>query len=148
LEQIFGLKRALLTLRRIIGPQREVLNKLGRGDYPVIPAGYNVFFRDVYDHLVRMYDISESLRDLVGGALDTYLSVINNRMNEVMKTLTVITTMFMPVSFLAGFFGMNFFQPSFRIAAWTSHGAFVALMAIMLLLPVGMFLWMRKRAWM
>ena len=148
LEQIFGLKRALLTLRRIIGPQREVLNKLGRGDYAVIPAGNNVFFRDVYDHLVRMYDISESLRDLVGGALDTYLSVINNRMNEVMKTLTVITTMFMPLSFLVGFFGMNFFQPVFRLDTWTSGGAFVALMAIMLLLPVGMYLWMRKRAWM
>jgi magnesium transporter len=148
LEQIFGLKRALLTLRRIIGPQREVLNKLGRGDYAVIPAGYNVFFRDVYDHLVRMYDISESLRDLVGGALDTYLSVINNRMNEVMKTLTVITTMFMPLSFLVGFFGMNFFQPVFRLNAWTSRGAFAVLMAVMLSLPVGMFLWMRKRAWM
>ncbi|MBN2392030.1 MAG: magnesium/cobalt transporter CorA [Anaerolineae bacterium] len=148
LEQIFGLKRALLTLRRIIGPQREVLNKLGRGDYAVIPAGNNVFFRDVYDHLVRMYDISESLRDLVGGALDTYLSVINNRMNEVMKTLTVITTMFMPLSFLVGFFGMNFFQPVFRLNTWTSQGAFVALMAMMLFLPVGMFLWMRKRAWM
>jgi len=148
LEQIFGLKRALLTLRRIIGPQREVLNKLGRGDYAVIPAEYGVFFRDVYDHLVRLYDISESLRDLVGGALDTYLSVVSNRMNEVMKTLTVITTMFMPVSFLAGFFGMNFFQPVFRLDAWTSRGAFVALMAIMLLLPIGMYLWMRKRAWM
>jgi len=148
LEQIFGLKRALLTLRRIIGPQREVLNKLGRGDYTVIPAEYGVFFRDVYDHLVRLYDISESLRDLVGGALDTYLSVINNRMNEVMKTLTVITTMFMPISFLAGFFGMNFFQPTFRFDAWTSQAAFIALMALILILPVGMFLWMRKRAWM
>ncbi|MEJ5310336.1 MAG: magnesium/cobalt transporter CorA [Anaerolineae bacterium] len=148
LEQIFGLKRALLTLRRIIGPQREVLNKLGRGDYAVIPTGYNVFFRDVYDHLVRLYDIGESLRDLVGGALDTYLSVVSNRMNEVMKTLTVITTMFMPISFLAGFFGMNFFQPTFPFDAWTSQSAFIALMALMLLLPVGMFLWMRKRAWM
>lgn len=148
LEQIFGLKRALLTLRRIIGPQREVLNKLGRGDYAVIPAEYSVFFRDVYDHLVRLYDISESLRDLVGGALDTYLSVINNRMNEVMKTLTVITTMFMPISFLASFFGMNFFQPFFALNAWTGRGAFMALLAVMLLLPVGMFLWMRKRAWM
>ena len=148
LEQIFGLKRTLLTLRRIIGPQREVLNKLGRGDYAVIPTEYGVFFRDVYDHLVRLYDISESLRDLVGGALDTYLSVINNRMNEVMKTLTVITTMFMPISFLAGFFGMNFFQPVFRLDTWTSPGALAALIAAMLLLPVGMFLWMRKRAWM
>jgi magnesium transporter len=148
LEQIFGLKRALLTLRRIIAPQREVLNKLARGDYAVIPSGYGIFFRDVYDHLVRLYDIVDSLRDLVSGALDTYLSVVSNRMNEVMKTLTVITTMFMPLSFLVGFFGINFFQPVFRLDTWTSHGAFVALMALMLILPVGMFLWMRKRAWM
>ena len=113
-----------------------MLNKLGRGDYAVIPDGYGVFFRDVYDHLVRLYDISESLRDLVGGALDTYLSVVSNRMNEVMKTLTVITTMFMPISFLAGFFGMNFFQPTF-VRRLTSQGAFIALMALMLLLPGG-----------
>lgn len=148
LEQIFGLKRALLTLRRIIGPQREVLNKLGRGDYAVIPAGYGVFFRDVYDHLVRLYDISESLRDLVGGALDTYLSVVSNRMNEVMKTLTVITTMFMPISFLAGFFGMNFFQPVFALNAWTGRAAFVALLLVMALLPMSMYWWMRRRSWM
>ncbi|HOT90072.1 MAG TPA: magnesium/cobalt transporter CorA [Anaerolineae bacterium] len=148
LEQIFGLKRALLTLRRIIGPQREVLNKLGRGDYAVIPPDYSVFFRDVYDHLVRLYDISESLRDLVGGALDTYLSVVSNRMNEVMKTLTVITTMFMPISFIAGFFGMNFFQPALTLDNWTGRGAFVAMLALMFLVPVGMYIWMRKRAWM
>ncbi len=148
LQQIFGLKRTLLTLRRIIGPQREVLNKLGRGDYAVIPPGYGVFFRDVYDHLVRLYDIVDSLRDLVGGALDTYLSVINNRLNEVMRTLTVITTMFMPISFLASFFGMNFFQPFFALHVWTGRAAFVGLLVLMLILPVSMYLWMRKRAWM
>ncbi|MGC9395880.1 MAG: magnesium/cobalt transporter CorA [Anaerolineae bacterium] len=148
LEQIFGLKRALLTLRRIIAPQREVLNKLARGEYAVIPSDCGIFFRDVYDHLVRLYDIVDSLRDLVGGALDTYLSVINNRMNEVMKTLTVITTMFMPVSFLAGFFGMNFFQPVLTLNTWTGRGAFVGILALILLLPTSMYLWMRKRAWM
>ena len=121
LEQIFALKRALLHLRRIIAPQREVLNKLARGDYAVIDAEDRVFFRDVYDHLVRLYDIAESLRDLVGSALDTYLSVVNNRMNEVMKTLTVITTLFMPISFLVGFFGMNFFQVTIPLAAWTGR---------------------------
>lgn len=145
LEQIFGLKRALLTLRRIIAPQREVLNKLGRGDYAVIPAAYSVFFRDVYDHLVRLYDIVDSLRDLVGGTLDTYLSVVSNRMNGVMKTLTMITTVFMPISFLAGFFGMNFFQPFVALPAWTGRTAFVALLLLMVLLPGGMYLWMRKR---
>jgi len=148
LENIFALKRALLHLRRILMPQREVLNKLARGDYTVIEPADRVFFRDVYDHLVRLYDITEGLRDLVGGALDTYLSVVNNRMNEVMKTLTVITTLFMPVSFLVGFFGTNFFQPVAPLDAWTSHPAFVLMMAAMILVPVGMYLWMRKRAWM
>ncbi|MGD2207111.1 MAG: magnesium/cobalt transporter CorA [Anaerolineae bacterium] len=148
LEEIFALKRALLHLRRIIAPQREVLNKLARGDYAVIDAQDRMFFRDVYDHLVRLYDIGESLRDLVGGALDTYLSVVNNRMNDVMKTLTVITTLFMPVSFLAGFFGMNFFQATLPLEAWTGRVAFGFMVAAMILLPLGMLLWMRRRAWM
>jgi magnesium transporter len=148
LERIFTLKRALLRLRRIVAPQREVLNKLGRGDFAVVALEDRVYFRDVYDHLVRLYDIGESLRDLVGSALDTYLSVVNNRMNEVMKTLTVITTLFMPISFMAGFFGMNFFQPGATLEVWTSTPAFVAVVLITVLLPAGMFVWMRSRAWM
>jgi magnesium transporter len=148
LARIFALKRALLHLRRIIAPQREVLNKLARGDYGVIDEGNRVFFRDVYDHFVRLYDITEGLRDLVGGALDTYLSVVSNRMNEVMKTLTVITTLFMPVSFLVGFFGTNFFQPVAPLTAWTDWPAFVLMLLAMVVVPAGMFLWMRKRAWM
>ena len=147
LEQIFTLKRALLRLRRIIAPQREVLNKLARGDYAVIDVQDRVFFRDVYDHLVRLYDIAESLRDLVGSALDTYLSVVNNRMNEVMKILTVITTLFMPLSFLTGFFGMNFFQPVTPLVAWTDRLTFGLILAAMGLIPVGMYVWMRRRAW-
>ncbi len=147
LEQIFTLKRALLRLRRIIAPQREVLNKLARGDYAAIAVQDRVFFRDVYDHFVRLYDIAESLRDLVGSALDTYLSVVNNRMNEVMKILTVITTLFMPLSFMTGFFGMNFFQPVTPLAAWTDRLAFGLVLAAMGLIPVGMYVWMRRRAW-
>lgn len=148
LEEIFTLKRTLVTLRRIIAPQREVLNRMARGDYAVIPREHSIFFRDVYDHFVRLYDIIDSLRDLVSGALDSYLSVVSNRMNEVMKTLTVITTLFMPISFLAGFFGMNFFEPTFPFPAWTSSPVFAAVMLLMALSPVGMFLWMRRRAWM
>ncbi len=148
LERIFQLKRAVLHLRRIISPQREVLNKLARDDYPVIDSRDRVYFRDVYDHLVRLYDIVESLRDLVGGALDTYLSVINNRMNEIMRTLTVITTLFMPISFVAGFFGMNFFQPVTPLNVWTDRPAFMLALAIVLLAPVGMYLWIRRRGWM
>jgi magnesium transporter len=149
LETIFRLKRSVLHLRRILGPQREALNKLARDDYPVIDEGDRVYFRDVYDHLVRMHDITESLRDLVSGTLDSYLSVINNRMNEVMKTLTIITTLFMPISFLTGFFGMNFFQPvEPSLASWTNSLAFGVAMVLMLSVPIGMFAWMIRRGWM
>lgn len=147
LEQIFTLKRTLLYLRRIIAPQREVLNKLARGDYAVVAANDRMFFRDVYDHLVRLYDIAESLRDLVTGALETYLSVVSNRMNDVMKTLTIITTLFMPLSFVVGFFGMNFFQASAGLEAWTSRLIFWLALTGILLIPVGMYLWMRRKAW-
>ena len=147
-QHIFTLKRAVLHLRRILAPQREVFNKLARGDYEVVDAGCRMFFRDVYDHLVRLFDITESLRDLIGGALDTYLSVVNNRMNEVMKTLTVITTLFMPISFLASFFGMNFFQPAIPLTAWTDRPAFIVMLVLTALVPFGMLLWMRRRAWM
>jgi magnesium transporter len=149
LENIFQLKRAVLHLRRIVGPQREVLNKLARDDYQVIDPRDRVYFRDVYDHLVRLYDITESIRDLVGGALDTYLSVINNRMNDIVKTLTVITTLFMPIGFLASFFGMNFFQPvSDSLKPWTSSPVFMIVMLVTILAPAGMFLWIRRRGWM
>ena len=148
LEHLFKLKRALIRLRRIIGPQREVLNKLARDSYSVIDAKDRVYFRDVYDHLVRLYDIVDSTRDLVAGALDTYLSVVNNKMNDVMKTLTVITTLFMPLSFVVGFFGMNFFQPVTPLDIWTGEPAFVATLAVMLMVPVVMFVWMRRRGWM
>lgn len=148
LEQIFTLKRSLLHLRRILMPQREVFNKLARGDDHVIDKQERVFFRDIYDHMVRLYDISESLRDLISGALETYLSVINNRMNDVMKTLTIITTLFMPISFLTGFFGMNFFSADPPFAGWTSQPMLVILLCILVLLPVGMFIWMRSRRWM
>jgi len=147
LERLFTLKRALLRLRRIIAPQREVLNKLARGDYAAIEPESRVFFRDVYDHLVRQYDIAESLRDLVSNALDTYLSVVSNRMNDVMKILTIITTLFMPLSFLSGFFGMNFFQPVTPLTVWTDRLVFGLTLATMVIMPIGMYLWMRRQAW-
>jgi magnesium transporter len=148
LERLFALKRALLHQRRILTPQREVLNKLARDDYAVIDADSRIFFRDVYDHMVRLHDINESMRDLVGGALDTYLSVINNRMNDIMKTLTIITTMFMPLSFVTGFFGMNFFAPPGREPLFAGRVLFFAMVVMMIVIPAIMFGWMRKRAWM
>jgi magnesium transporter len=147
LAQIFKLKRVAIDLRRIISPMREVLNKLARDDYPMIDARDRVYFRDVYDHLVRLYDINEGLRDLIGGTLDTYLSVINNNMNDVMKRLTAITTLFMPISFLAGFFGMNFFQPAVPLNIWTGLPAFVLTLVVMLVTPTLILIWMRRNKW-
>ena len=148
LAMIFAAKRAVLHLRRIIGPQREVMNKLARDDFRVINSQARVYFRDVYDHLVRLYDISESIRDLVGGTLDSYLSVINNRMNEIMKTLTVITVLFMPLSFITSFFGMNFFIPNAPVTSWVNRPVFILALMALVLLPVGMFYWIRRRGWM
>ena len=149
LERILRMKHGLHHMRRIIGPQREVLNKLARGDYPAIDPPDRMFFRDVYDHLVRLYDINESMRDLVSDTLSTYLSVVNNRMNGIMKTLTAITTLFMPISFVASFFGMNYFQPAERsLLGWTSLPPFVLTILAMILLPTAMFLWVRRRGWM
>jgi magnesium transporter len=148
LEQIFSIKRSILYLRRILSHQREVLNKLARDEYQVIDAGDRIYFRDVYDHMVRLYDITEGVRDLISGALDTYLSVINNRMNEIMKTLTIITTLFMPLAFITGFFGMNFFQPVNPLDVWTGRPAFWITMLVIVVTPYFMFRWMRRRRWM
>lgn len=147
LERLFALKRLLQAMRRILLPQREVMNKLARDDYKVVDPRDRIFFRDIYDHLVRLHDLNESLRDLVSGALDSYLSVVNNRMNDIMKTLTIITTLFMPITFITGFFGMNFFEPVANLVGWTSAQVFRVTLGIMLLFPAGMFFWMRSRTW-
>jgi len=147
LEHIFVLKRAILNLRRVLAPQREVLNRLARDDYTVIDPRDRVYFRDVYDHLVRLYDINESMRDQVSGAVDTYLSVINNRMNDIMKTLTIITALFAPITFVTGFYGMNFFAPTLPLADWTDVLPFALVLGVVGLLPLGMWLWIRRRGW-
>jgi magnesium transporter len=148
LEKVFKTKRSVINLRRNLAPQREVLNKLARDELSVIDERDRIYFRDVYDHMVRLYEITESARDLVSGTMDTYLSVTNNRMNEIMKTLTVITTLFMPISFVASFFGMNFFQPSTPLDIWTGLPAFWITLLMVILTPIGMISWMRRRRWM
>jgi magnesium transporter len=145
LQQVLRMKRALMHLRRILAPQREVLNRMARDEYAAIPKASRVYFRDVYDHLVRLHDIVEGMRDLASGALDTYLSVINNRMNEVMKTLTLITVLFMPLGALTGFFGMNFFAPSLPFPGWTGRIAFGVLCGLLGVVPLLMYLWLRHR---
>ncbi len=142
LNTIFSVKRAVLHMRRIISPQREVLNRLARDDYTMIDPKDRIYFRDVYDHLVRLADINESVRDLISGTLDTYLSVTSNRINLVMKVLTIFTALFMPISFLAGFFGMNFTGLPFDspYLLWGAIGA-------MVVTPIALLLWFRQRGW-
>ena len=147
LEELFTLKRNVLKLQRIVMPQRDVLQKLSRNKYGVIDDSERMYFRDVYDHLQRLYDLLDELVILVGSALDTYLSVVNNRMNDVMKTLTVITALFMPLAFISGFFGMNFFQSAADFSVWTSRVAFAVAMIVMLLIPALMYWWMRHKTW-
>jgi magnesium transporter len=143
LNQIFSLKRALLQLRRTLLPQREVFNKLARGDFELIQDHDRVYFRDVYDHLVRLQEINESLRDLVGGALDIYMSVINNRMNEIMKVLTIIATTFIPLSFFTGIYGMNFiYMPELQLR-W---GYFI-LLAFLGMIFIGMLIFFKRKKW-
>jgi magnesium transporter len=146
--RILQIKRAILRLRRILSPQREVVSKLARDAYEVVDPDNRVYFRDVYDHFVRLADLNESVRDLVTSALDSYLSVVANRTNEVMKVLTVVTTLFMPLTFVTGFFGMNFFGavlevPEARLG-WIVLG--LSLLG-MLATPLGMLAYMRRRRW-
>jgi len=148
LEEVFSLKRSILQLHKNIVPQREVLNKLSRSDYPIIGNDSSMYFRDVYDHFMRLFEIIENLRDLTGNALEIYLSVVNNRMNGIMKTLTVITTLFMPISFLAGFFGMNFFAPTENYTWWTSTPVLVVVILASVLFPVILFLYFVRKGWM
>ncbi len=143
--EVFDYRRALLHLRRSLAPQREVLNELSRGHFAAIGETYAMYFRDIYDHMVRLYDVTDTIRDVVNGTLEMYLSMVNNRMNDVMKTLTIITTLFMPLSFLAGFFGMNFFQPALIRAGWTSTGVLWVVIGAMAVLPFVMYWWMRRR---
>jgi magnesium transporter len=148
LQTIFQVKRSTIRLHRILGPQREVMNRLARDQYGQIAAEHRVYFRDVYDHLVRIHDITEGLRDLISGALDTYLSAISNRTNDIMKTLTLVTVMFMPMSFMAGFFGMNFFGETMEFKSWLPKGLLFATVCLATLLTPGvMWLWARRRGW-
>lgn len=148
-REILRLKHITLQLRRVLSLQREVLNRLSRDPYALINDEERFYFRDVYDHQIRLYEMVDGVRDLLMGTMDVYLSTVNNRMNDIMKTLTVITTLFMPLTFVTGFFGMNFFAPSVAtLDVWTGRIAFVLILLVMVLLPFTMYLWMRRRQWM
>ena len=143
LEQILDLKHSIAMLRRIIAPQREVMNRLSRDDLPQIAPQNRIYFRDIYDHLVRLHDLSESVRDVITGALDTYLSVTSNRLNEIMKALTIVSTIFLPLSFVTGIYGMNFhYLPELN---W--HYGYFTVWGIFILIVGGMLWYFRRRGW-
>jgi magnesium transporter len=143
LERILALKHSTLTLRRMIIPQREVMNRLSRDDLPQISPQHRIYYRDVYDHLVRIHDLSESVRDVTIGTLDTYLSVTSNRLNQVMKALTIVSTIFLPLAFIAGVYGMNFeYMPELH---WR-YGYLMA-WAIFLIIPLAMALFFKRKGW-
>ncbi len=148
LGRLFRHKRALLEMRRLITPTRELLNRLARDDYSQISSREQVYFRDLYDQMVRLVDMNESLRDLVAGALDAYLSVVSNRLNEVMKRLTVLAVLALPLNFLTGFFGMNFFASGYEVRAPLGGPMLLAAScALMVLTPLALALWLRRKGW-
>jgi len=108
LEEILGLKRSVLRLKRISSKQLEVLYRMSHGQFPQISGSVLPFYRDIYDHLVRVSDLAESYRDLISGSLEAYLSVVSNRLNEIMKVLTIFSAVMLPLTFIAGVYGMNF----------------------------------------
>ena len=143
LQMLYELKRDMILLRRAVWPLREVIAALDRGGSELISEGTQVYLRDVYDHTIQVIDTVESLRDMATGMLDMYLSSVSNKMNEVMKVLTMIATIFIPLSFLAGVYGMNFaHMPEL---AWEL--AYPALLLAMTVVGVIMLLYFRSRKW-
>jgi magnesium transporter len=143
LKRILRFRRLLQDLRRMSIHQREILLRLARGEFDEIPRDVVPFFRDVFDHFVRITDLLEGYRDLVTSALEAYLSVQNNRMGEVMKTLTLISTVFLPLTFIAGVYGMNFVHmPELH---WL--GGYPFALGLMTVVGIGILLWFRRKGW-
>ncbi len=144
MARILNLKRNIQTIRRVAVYQREMLNRLSRGEFGLITRDEMIYYRNVYDHLVRMTDLADSYRDIVSGLLDAYLSVTSNNLNRVMKVLTIISTIFLPLSVITGFFGMNFrYLPGLE---WEYSAIGITL--FMIAVAVGMLWVFRRNKWM
>lgn len=143
LSQIQHMKKEMAPLRKSIWPMREVVNQLTKIESPLISKGTKVYLYDVYDHTVQAIETVEGFRDIISGMLDVYISNINQRMTEVIKVLTVITTIFVPLNFIASFYGMNFKNTPL---VNTDYGVFLV-MLLMLLIIVSMIIYFRSRKW-
>ena len=143
LQEIFTIKKKLLYLRRSITPLRDVFNMLLRREQPIFARETHVYFQDVFDHLIRVADTIDTLRDMLSSTMDAYLSVTGNRMNQVMKRLTSVSTILMSVTLIAGIYGMNFvFMPELR---WR-FGYVFALLS-MVVVGLGLYVYLKKVKW-
>ena len=143
LQSIHILKRELIFLRKSIWPLREVISVLERGELSLIHKSTIIYLRDVYDHTIQVVDTVETFRDMVSGMLDIYLSSISNKMNEVMKVLTIIATIFIPLTFVAGLYGMNFkYIPELE---W--HWGYFAVLFLMVIIGFVMVMYFRNKKW-
>lgn len=146
-HDIFGVKRRLVALNRVAGPQRDLVGRLAGGIQPLpgATAESERYLRDVYDHTVRIEELTDVYRDLLNGATEVHLSTVSNRLNEVMKQLTVIATVFLPLTFLTGFFGQNF---GWMVDHVGGPGAFLLLgVALQAATVAALLLFFRRRGW-
>ena len=136
------MKRQLLTIRRLVAPQREMLGRLARRDLPFIEERTSHYFRDAYDHVARMEETTMVLTDLASGALEAQLSVASNRLNEIVKVLTIFSAIWMPLTFLAGVYGMNMPIPE-NESAW----AYPVFWLVSVGIAGALLYWFRRRDW-
>ncbi len=143
LREVHELKRAMVDLRHALWPLRELVLRVERVETPLIDPSVIIFYRDIYDHTVQMIETIESLRDVVAGMLDIYLSSVSYRLNEIIKVLTLFSTIFMPLTFIVGVYGMNFrYLPELGYR-WS----YPVLWVIMIGIVVTMLLYFRRRRW-
>jgi magnesium transporter len=143
LARLNTVKRDLLRIRRCIWPQRDAINSLLRGDSDFVSEDVRVYLRDSYDHCVQMSEVVETFRELTSGLQNTYLSAVANRTNDVMKVLTIMATIFIPLTFLAGIYGMNFEHMPETKWEW-AYGAF---WIVTVTLGLGLFEYFRRKGW-
>jgi len=143
LQEIHHLKSEMIFLRKAVWPLREVIGSLERGESPLIQKTTSVYLRDVYDHTIQAIDTVETFRDMVSGMLDIYLSSVSNRLNAVMKVLTIIATIFMPLTFLAGVYGMNFKHMPELEWRW----GYPLVWAVMIGIGLLMLIYFKKKKW-
>jgi len=147
LQRIFELKRHLVTMRKVLSPQRDVLGLLAKRGDPRVSERTTVYIRDVYDHLVRINESIEANRDLIGNSLDAYLSAVGQRTSEIMKYLTIMSAVFLPLSFVVGFFGQNFEDLPF-VRGWVRSDELMwTMVGLCAAVPLVMLAWFKRKRW-